>query len=157
MLEKPDNKIVSGGDPVELGEPGVAAEAITPGELVEMNSSGKIQKHSTAGETPLGIAVEHEVLTGDIATDYDVDDPVVVSGLDGAKALLWLASGENVDAGTELVSDGAGKLVAKTGHTHTENDTGGETDASVNEEVVGVALEGVDASGSAKRIHVLAK
>lgn len=156
MLEKPDNKIVSGGNPVDLGYP-EAAESITPGMLVGLNSNSKVQKHGGAGEAPLGVAVVSDPLTGDISESYEVGEPVNVMDVSGCTAVLWLDSGESVSEGAELVSAGNGHLAPRSGHSHTENDTGGETSVEKSEAVVGVALEGVDASSEAKRIHVLTK
>ena len=119
-----------------------AASAITPGELIEVNSSGKVQAHSSAGENVLPMfAFEGELQGRAIDDDYDADDPVQCwIPRTGDEVYAFLADGENASEGDFLESDGAGAL-----QVHTPD---GSSTTIYSNQIVGVALEDLDISGS---------
>jgi len=90
----------------------VAAGTITPGMLVEINSAGTVQAHSTASGNQMGMFALEDELQGKTITDnYVITDQVQVwvAGR-GDMAYGILVSGQNVAIGTYLVSNGDGKL-----------------------------------------------
>lgn len=137
--------IVGGG--VRPQEP-VANEAITPGQLVEYvqtgTHAGRIKKHASAGGPATKMfALEADYIGNPIGTDYASGDRVhALIAERGARIYAWLASGENVNLGAKLMSDGSGDLKAWA-TTNTQPDT-----------IVGVAGEAVDASSARTRITV---
>jgi len=126
----------------------VAAAAITPGMLVETTSAGKVQAHSTpSGNQMAMFALEDELQGLPITTAYDAADQVqvwVAGRGDMVNAIL--VTGQNVTAGTYLVSNGDGKLKALADFAS----VGGVETL----EVVGQATEAVNASAADKRIVV---
>jgi len=119
-----------------------AGEAITPGMLIALASDGDVDLHASAG----GIcekmfAMEDELQGRTIDTDYDAADPVQCwIALPGEEVFAWLANGEDVSIGTQLVSNGDGQL---------KEWTEAASAAVVTEEfVIAMALEAVDMSGS---------
>lgn len=119
----------------------VAAAAITPGNLVEVASTGKVQKHSTAGGNALPkFAVEDELQGKGIDEDYAAADQVQVwTPGRGDMVYALLADGQDVSIGDFLESDGAGKLQA-----HSPASEGVEYPLGP----IAVAREAVDMSGS---------
>lgn len=111
----------------------VAAAAISPGNLLEITSAGKFQKHSSSGGACLRIFAEIDALQGNtLSNDYSADDIVSANvELPGNEVQAFLKSGENVSIGDELESAGDGTLQAL--------GTG---------KVVAVAREAEDLSGS---------
>ncbi len=96
----------------------IAAEIITPGELLELAAAGTVQLHAAAGGT-----MEHgkifalETQTPDdednfsIDVDYAAADTVYyVQAKPGDEIYAWLAAGENATIDEMLESDGAGAL-----------------------------------------------
>lgn len=136
------NTIVLKGDPIQREDK--AAEAITPGELLEYNSSGNLQPHSSAAANAQPrFAVENELFGEDYTTDYKADDQVMhVTGQQGDEVYAWLAGLENVNKGADLESDGNGALQAY--------DTGSPEDDGV----VAYAAEAVNNSGSSARTRI---
>jgi len=110
-----------------------AAAAVSPGNLLEITSAGKFQKHSTAGGACLRIFAEIDALQGEtLDDDYSTDDLVSANvEVPGNEVQAFLKAGENVAIGAELESAGDGTLQALT--------TG---------KVVAVAREAEDLSGS---------
>lgn len=92
----------------------VAAETITPGALVELNSSGNVQNHSTAdGAAATMIALEDELQGNTIEDDYSADDPVQVWYVQpGEEALILVGSGYDPAVGDYLQSNGDGTFQA---------------------------------------------
>ena len=126
----------------------VAAGTITPGMLVEYTSASKVQAHSTAGGNALPMFALEDELQGNTITDnYSADDQVQVwTPYRGDMVYGILASGQNVTAGTFLVSNGDGKLKALA------------SDASFGDvktsEIIGIANEAVNASSADANIVV---
>lgn len=89
-----------------------AAEAITPGQLVELKSDGEIQKHATGGgEAGLRIALEDELQGKTIEEDYADGDPVQVWDVQpGEEVLVVVESGDSPSIGDFLESAGNGNF-----------------------------------------------
>jgi hypothetical protein len=119
-----------------------AEAAITPGMLIELTSSGTVQKNSAAGlACAKTFALEDELQGKTIADAYAAGAPVQCwSTIPGEEVYAWLANGEDVSVGDKLVSNGAGLLKAMTAD---------DSSAVVTEETpIAIALEDVDMSGS---------
>lgn len=117
-------RILIKGD-VQQGE-GVAAEVLTPGELVEYDSNEKLALPATAGGNLTGMVVrEYTQIGNDIDDDYAADDDVLyVVPQPGAVLYCWLADGENVSRGDLLVTDTNGHFTAHTPQAVDEGGTG---------------------------------
>lgn len=120
-----------------------AGSALTPGYLVERNSSGEVVPHGTAAGTEVTPAFH---VPGPAGQDIDTDSPSGSNAhyrvcSNGVEVYAWLAAGENVSEDQVLESAGDGTLQA---------DTAAGADFPVR------TLEGVDNSGatSAARIKV---
>ena len=126
----------------EVNNEYVAAAAITPGQLVELDGNGEVQPHSSAGQNALAmIAVEDYLQGKGIDEDYAADDQVQCwVPTKGDEAYMILADGENVADGDFLESDGNGNL-----QKH-EADSAGAVEYPAS--IVGVALEDKDLSAS---------
>ena len=118
-----------------------AAAGISPGHLVERDSSGEFAVHSTAsGPHGSCFAVENELEGSNPDVDYTADERVQVNyQVKGNEVMAILAAVQNVAIGAFLESAGDGTLQALTAHA-----SGSGTDR----QPVGVALEAVDLSGS---------
>lgn len=121
--------------PSELFQDRAAAtSSIYPGMLVEINSSGTMQLHSTEGGDAEKAVMCEDALQGDTVADVSTAGaflPYRVFGSGGQAAVL-LASGEDVSIGTKLMSGGDGTFKART---------------STNK-VLAVAMEAKDLSAS---------
>jgi len=117
--------------------------AITPGSLLELDSAGTVQAHSTAGGTVLPMFALEDELQG-----KGIDDNIAASN----KIQVWipgrgdqvyaiLQDGEDVSIGDFLTSNGTGSLKKLT------VDSAGGLEP-VNSPIVGVALEAVNLSDS---------
>jgi hypothetical protein len=115
----------------------VANAIITPGQVVELLSTGKVQKKAT--EATLGekaVAIEDYLQGKGIADTYAAGAMVMYRIFkSGDESLLILADGENVAIGDKLVFDTLGEVRA----------------AGTSTELlkVCVAMEALDASASA--------
>lgn len=112
----------------------VAAATIYPGMVVELTSAGKVQAHSSAGGAvaPLMVALEDELQGKGIDDAYATDTPVQVwIPYRGDEFYGVLIDGESVVVGDALESAGNGYL-----KKHASG------------EIVGIALEALDLSGS---------
>jgi hypothetical protein len=120
-----------------LDEDGAAGVAITPGHLVQ--GVATIQLHASAGGVAAKrFALERDERGDDIDTAYAVGDYVKVGSYSaGDRVYPFLASGENVAADSFLESNGDGTLRAYAAG-----------------EIVGRALEAVNASGGVTRIRI---
>lgn len=109
-----------------------ANDGLFPGRMVELNSSGNVQEHSSAGGAAMPMfALEDELQGKDVDETYASGDPVQVwIPTRGDEVWAVLADGENVSIGDFLQSDGAGNLQAGTSNA------------------VAVALEAIDLSAS---------
>ena len=94
----------------QYNEDGVAAEAITPGMLVDGVTS--ISKHATAGgNTARAFACEREEMGQDIDAAYAIGDTVKVAVFGGGMHVYaFIASGQNIAINDKLESQGTGYL-----------------------------------------------
>lgn len=131
---------------VNVMEELVANAAITPGHLVEVISTGKVQKHATAARPVLPMfAVEDELQGKTISDAYAATDQVQVwipQRGDIVNAIL--KNGENVAIGDFLESAGAGELQKHVADVWASVNTG----TIYLNQIVGVAVTAVDMSGS---------
>lgn len=107
------NKIALGGDWTEVGDL-AASEAITPGHLIErFNSSGTIRWRKATADLagPGSVALDQSMLNKGVDDAYALND-LVQAGIPhkGATAWMFIASGQNIAAGTLLGSAGGGTL-----------------------------------------------
>ena len=102
----------------------LAAEIITPGMILDVDSAGKYEIHNTEGSDGSAIvAVENELIGGEIGDDYASGDQVrAVDAQPGDEILMRLKTGESVTFANILKSDGSGGLVI---HTPRAVDEGG--------------------------------
>lgn len=131
---------------LDIVEEYVAVAAITPGMLIELTSAGKVQAHSTAGGSALPMfALENDLEGEDILDNFAADDRVqcwIPTRGDIVYAIV--ADGEDIDIGDFLESNGDGMLreynadVVSSEYTYTDYAS----------QIIGVALEDVDLSGS---------
>lgn len=124
----------------------VANAAITPGNLIELMSTGKVRKHSTSGGNATAMfALEDELQGKDIDDDYAAAAPVQCwTPVRGEEVFAWLANGETAVIGSLLASNGDGTL-----KVYTAPSVGSaEVYTDYQDPIVGLALEAVDMSGS---------
>lgn len=128
------NVIVLLGDPFRKEK--IAAAAVTPGELLELDASAEVQPHSTAGGNAQRMfAVEEEFVGDGIDDDYaDGDTVQYVVARRGDELYAFLAAGESVSEGDPLESDGAGALQA----------WATAADGGLHDNLIGYAAEDVD-------------
>lgn len=96
------------------------AVAIRPGDLLEKLAAATVQKQSTASETGLNpemlFAKKDIDPAKDISDSYDVSVQIqTYRAMKGDIIRGWLADGENVVVGDDLMVDGAGGWKEKTG------------------------------------------
>ena len=126
----------------------VAIGTITPGMLVELDTTGKVKAHSDEDGNVLPMfALEDELQGKTIDDNYVATDPVQVwIPYRGDQVNAILATGENVTIGTFLTSDGTGKLHAAPALTSTGD--------VAPLQIVGVATEAVNAASADARIII---
>lgn len=92
----------------------VAHAALTPGHLVELLATGKVQKQATAGaDCEIAVAIEDYLQGRTIADEYAADDRVLYRVFPkGAQILLVLADGENIVVGDKLTPATGGEVKA---------------------------------------------
>lgn len=110
------NTIYLGGERVQVGDLAVSEEVI-PGHLLErFNNAGVIRwrKHASAGGGgPVAVATDQSMLNKGVDDVYAAGDLAEVSVLQsGGTAWMFIASGQNITAGTKLESAGNGTLRA---------------------------------------------
>lgn len=112
-----------------------AGGAVTPGHLVELNSSDKYVVHSTgAGPHGRAFAVENELEGKTITEAYVLDERIQVNyQLPGNEVNAILAATEDIAIGAFLQSAGDGTLEALSG---------------TDRQPVGIALAALDLSAS---------
>lgn len=128
-----------------------AEETITPGQLLELRSDGKVQKHSDDAKNAVPIfAVEEDFLGKSISDDYASGDEVQYAFFrPGDEALAWLdEDSAEVNPGDFLMSKGNGNLTKLV--KETQDDSGDDIHTNM---VVAIALENIDPS-SDERIKV---
>lgn len=93
-----------------------AAEAITPGQLVELTSAGTVQAHSTAGgDAARRVAMENELEGKTLEDAYAADDQVFVwDVIPGEEVLVSIESGDDPSVGDKLESAGNGNVTTGT-------------------------------------------
>lgn len=130
------------------------AATITPGHLVQIESTGKIQKHGNANQFALPMfAVEDELQGRGIDTVYDASSRVQVwTPQRGDVVYALLKDGENVAIGDKLESAGDGTLQKHVPDTWTSTNVGTIYDGVV----VGIALDAVDLTNSAVAVGRIA-
>jgi len=108
------NRIQLDGDGWRLDE-ALAAEEIYPGHIIQKNSDGEYKKHDSEGDYGLVIVAAEDALQGNTIDDaYSADDLVQAHILQpGTRFQGMLKSGEDVSIGEALISDGEGRLIAK--------------------------------------------
>jgi hypothetical protein len=132
-----------------------AAAAILPGQLVEIASTGKVQKHSGAGKTALPMFAIEDALQGNgIKTTYNAGDKVRVwIPQRGDVVYALLADEENVVIGDFVESNGGGylrKLVRSNDSWESADAApGGGQHSLYSQHIVGVVLEAKDLSSLA--------
>jgi len=116
-----NNRIQLDGDGYRAEE-AVAAAIVNPGNIVEKIAAGTVQKHSEEGGYGLVQVAVEDALQGNTDSDayaaaarvfYHVETP-------GTRFRALLKAGENVTIGQQLISDGAGRLIAKTSRASDE-------------------------------------
>jgi len=127
----------------------VAAAALYPGQLLELNSAGTVQKHSGAGKTALPMfAVEDELQGKGITEAYAAGDVVQCWVPNrGDEVYVKLADGEKVAIGDLLESNGLGfvrKVVRST--ESWESADSQQAKSQYDQHIVGIALEAQDLS-----------
>jgi hypothetical protein len=138
------------GDPIRYDRP--AAEAVAPGQIVELTSADKFQKHSTAGGNvlPLIVAVEDDLQGKTVTDDYSADNRLQAEVLrPGDRVLLQLKDGESVSIGDPLESAGDGDVQPHTPDTETLGaDSSGALTTIYGKQIVAIAEEALDLSSS---------
>ena len=133
-------------DYLNVFEEMVAAAALYPGHLLEPNSVGNVQKHSSAGGSLIPMfATENELQGNGIDDAYSLDDQVFVwIPTRGDQVQAVLKDGESVSTGDFLESAGDGTL-----QKHTPD----ASQATIySDQIVGQALEGLDLSGGGESL-----
>src|SRR3990172_11598410 len=89
-----------------------ANAAITPGDLVELMSTGNIRRHATlGGAAQRAFALESDLIGKGINDDYAAGESVRYGVfLPGSEAFPLLVAGESCSIGDFLESAGNGKL-----------------------------------------------
>lgn len=121
----------------------IASATIIPGELLELDSDGKVKPHATAGGNvgPIMFALEDELQGEGIDDTYATNDPVQVwIPKPGDEVYAILADGQNAAKGNFLESAGSGALAV---HSSDISDA-----PNITNQIVAVALEAVNRSGS---------
>jgi len=121
-------------------EEAVAAGTITPGMLVEEDSSGEFQAHSTEGGYAARRFAEIDALQGrTLDDDYSADDLVSANvELVGNEVNAFIKAGEDIAIGDFLISAGDGTLI----------ENGSESSVTTVRQVIGYAREAQDLTGS---------
>jgi len=117
-----------------------ASAALTPGHLLELLSTNKVRKHSSAGGNAELMFAQEDALQGkDITDAYEADTPVnAYIGQPGDEIYAILKAGENVAIGDLLISGGDGTLI----------ENGSEASGVTVKKIIAVALEAKNLSAS---------
>lgn len=133
---------------LDIQEEFEAASAITPGDLLELTSAGKVQRHSTSGGNAARMfALESELEGKGITENYAAGDRVQVwFPVSGEIVYARLADEQNVTFAGFLQSAGNGCLMAYAVETVASADA--QTANTIYDHViVGQVLESQDLSG----------
>lgn len=98
-------------------EEAIAASTITPGDLIELDTNGKVKRHATAGgSAEAAFALEDALQGNEIGDDYAAAARVgFVLANRGDVVYATLAAGETASISSKLASDGDGALRVVTG------------------------------------------
>lgn len=124
-----------------------AASTLYPGNLLEITSAGKVQKHSGAGKTaPALFALEDELQGKGIADYYSAADKVQVwVATPGEVVYARLADEETVVIGDFVESNGAGQLRKVSRSTESWESADAQAAKSLyDKHIVGQVLAAVD-------------
>lgn len=149
------NTILLKGTPFREQAELASGQTITPGHLIDLDTSGDVIVHANAGQNHPGfVAVENDLAGDDIDDNYDTAAEKVQYDVAqrGKEYYMILKDGENVDIGDPLESAGDGTLQEHTPQAVDEGGTG--TYTIYNNAIVGIALEAKAPSGSTARIKV---
>lgn len=119
-----------------------ANAAITPGDLIEVMSTGNVRRHATVGgAAQKAFALEQDLVGRGIGDDYAANESCRYGVFGpGAEVYAWLVTGETVAVGDFLESAGNGKLQVASTPIEGSN--------------VAIALEAVTGGGSPLRCRV---
>ena len=125
-----------------------AVSEITPGDLVELTSAGKVQRHSTAGGNAARMfALEDELQGKGLTDNYAAGDRVQVwCAVPGEMVYARLADEQNVTLAGFLQSAGNGTLMAYAAESWESNDAQ-QANTVYDHVIVGQVLESQDLSG----------
>lgn len=132
----------------------IANEAITPGSLVEVMSTGKIKNHATAQGNAIPYFVIEDAIMGKTIDDNVAKDDlarVMVAGR-GDEVYAILATSQTIVVGDLLASAGDGTLEKFTAIKCDSNASAGAVTTPL--QAVAVALEVVTTTSATKRIKV---
>jgi hypothetical protein len=106
------NTIFLKGKPIR--KEGIAGEAITPGHLLAINSSGNMIKHATAGGVTHLVAFENEIVGLDLNSAYASGDNVLYgASKDGQEVNLLVAAAAPAIVVGDLLQSAGNGTVAK--------------------------------------------
>lgn len=135
-----DNAIHLAGD--YRHEEALASGSVKPGYLLEITSAtaDTVKAHATEGGYSERAFAKEDALQGNTkSTTYATTTRVMYNlELPGNEVQAFLKAGENVTKGEQLISAGDGTLIAK----------GSATSAGVVMQVIAIAMEALDLSGS---------
>ena len=128
----------------------LAGGGITPGHLIEVNSSDQVVVHSTAdGTAQSAFAVEAEVIGQDLDHAYLSGETVFYEVcMKGQEVNAILATSQTIAAGDFLSSAGDGTLQAYSAPANLA------MASPAYQSIVGVAMEAVTTTGATARIKV---
>ena len=88
---------------------------IEPGMLVELNSAGTVDPHSTeGGRAERMVALEDGLQGNSVGGDYEDGDIVTIAiSAQHSEFNMIMTGGEDISIGEELISAGDGKLMAR--------------------------------------------
>ena len=132
----------------------IANEAITPGSLVEVMSTGKIKNHATAQGNAIPYFVIEDAIMGKTINDNVAKDDlarVMVAGR-GDEVNAILNTSQTIVVGDLLASAGDGTLEQFTAIKCDSNASAGAVTTPL--QAVAVALEAVTTTSATKRIKV---
>lgn len=132
----------------------IANEAITPGSLVEVMSTGKIKNHATAQGNAIPYFVIEDAIMGKTINDNVAKDDlarVMVAGR-GDEVNAILNTSQTIVVGDLLASAGDGTLEEFTAIKCDSNASAGAVTTPL--QAVAVALEAVTTTSATKRIKV---
>ncbi len=121
-------------------EEALAASTITPGMLIEQIAAGTVQAHSTEGGYAVRAFAEVDALQGNILTTNYAAAALVSANIElvGNEVNAMVKAGEDIAIGDLLISAGDGTLI----------ENGSEASGTTVRQIIGVARETLDLSGS---------